>query len=213
MRERKGPIGIPRYWDSSRRSTERAQNISDRLSQLKRFETDLHNDEVVRAKTSMEQILRPRFPWFDARGIVITYHGSLQYNDPVHLDVDMQFVSENVHYEEFRETCQVLEHEFMHPGAWPRGRCDTNFLFTSLVEMKQEVDEKGDSTYNPDEDDQIADLAASLVLSSRLLFDSQSSLLAQFQAETKQLALKSKWLGDGIIYLLENTIAIRQQRR
>lgn len=189
-------------------------DIDDRLAVLKRFETDLHNNETERGKEVLRQILEPRLPWFESRGLVILYHGSLQYNDPVNLDIDMDFVSEDLSYNDFLSMEGELEQALIQPDIWPRNPCVTNFTFLKISAIREEVAEIGQTPYDPEaSDDLFADLDASKVLSARLLFPSQTNALNQYQTEIRQLATGSPWLQAGIVFNLNDAIAIRQARR
>lgn len=78
-------------WDEQKKVP--LPGIDDKLAQLKFYETDLENDEVKKAVKAMRRILDPYFKWFQSRQVVITYHGSLQYNDPRNLDETREIIA------------------------------------------------------------------------------------------------------------------------
>jgi hypothetical protein len=188
--------------------------IDARLARLKVFEADLHNDEVEAAKASMKRILEPRLSWFDQKGIAVTYHGSLQYNDPKELDVDISYIAgTKLPQGEELEMEQEINNDFSVSGAWPREQCDTNFSWPSVDAIKREVQARGDSEYDPEDVEQDADRWGAYILSSPVLFASQTELLGRYQQEIRQLAGESKWLRDGIVYSLDSAIRVRMMRR
>jgi hypothetical protein len=188
--------------------------IDSRLARLKGFETDRRSEEVVQAIGAMQRILEPRLPWFDQKGIAVTYHGSLQYHDPRTLDVDIAFIAgKNLPSAEEIGVEQEINDDFSRPGVWPRADCDTNFSWPGMDAMRREVEEKAGSEYDPQDVEQDADRWGSYVLSSPVLFGSQRALLTGYQKEIRRMAAESRWLRDGIIHNLDNAIRTRLVRR
>ena len=114
--------------------------IDRRLKALKRFETDLQNPEVEKARAAIRQIVGSKMPWFNEHDIAVIYHGSLQYNDPRNLDVDLVFIGEPPHFDELNSVKQELEDAFTQSGAWPRYPCETNFGYASLELIRRELE-------------------------------------------------------------------------
>jgi hypothetical protein len=202
--------------DMSHERTSPLAEIDARLVRLKTFETDLQNDETQRARQVMRTIVEPRLSWFDERGIAVTYHGSLQYNDPRNLDVDIAFVPmENLPQDEKQGMHNELHDAFTQPGVWPGEGCTTNFEWVDFERISKVAEEMGDSPFDPaDESKDIgATYSACYVLSSPLLFESQRNLLQQSQQKIRQIAAKSKWLRDAMVSALDETIQIREERR
>lgn len=85
--------------------------IDSQLAQLKYFETDLQNDEVAKARIALLRVFDPQFQWFQSQRIIVTYHGSLQYNDPRNLDVDVEFMGNNLGLKDVVSKCFEIEDE------------------------------------------------------------------------------------------------------
>lgn len=192
-------------------------DIDIKLVQLKYCETDLRNDGVEKAKIALHRVFDPRFKWFQSRNIIITYHGSLQYNDPSNLDLDVEFARDNLVLKDVRGMIRELENEFKKPGVWPREKCDTNFGVSSISGIKRGLREfEGKKHYdpNPKEDyDSNPELDASLILSSKALYGNQEPQLEDLRKKIRKLLAGNQWLREGVLSVLTGVVSVRQKRR
>jgi len=190
--------------------------IDSKLVQLKQFETDLQNDEVTKAITALHRVFDPQFEWFASHNIVITYHGSLQYNDPRNLDADVEFMGDNLEFKDVKDKRFEAEDELEKPGVWSRENCDTNFGISSISKIRRELKELEGEHYDPDpkEDrDFNPEFGASLILSSKVLFESQKPLLEGLQKKVRRLIAENQWLNEGVLHELTDVVRERQSRR
>jgi len=191
--------------------------IDSRLAQLRGFETDLQNDEVAKAITALHKVFDPQLEWFTSHGVVITYHGSLQYNDPRNLDADVEFMGDNLEFKDIKDRISKAEDELQEPGVWPRKNCDTNFGHCSIGKIRKELKEfEGEEHYNPNPEEDYdfnPELDASLILSSKVLFESQRPQLEGLQKKVRRLIAENQWLKEGVLYELTDVVNIRQERR
>lgn len=190
--------------------------IDSRLLQLRQFETDLQNDEVTRAITALHKVFDPQFEWFASRNIIITYHGSLQYNDPRNLDADVEFMGDNLGFKDIKNKFLEGERELIKPGVWPRANCETNFGNCSISKIRKGLEEFEGKHYdpNPKEDlDFDPALEAALMLSSKVLYESQKPQLEALQEEVRKLIAGNQWLKEGVLYELTDVVKVRQSRR
>lgn len=190
--------------------------IDSKLTQLKHFETDLQNDEVTKAIIALHRVFDPQFEWFASRNIVITYHGSLQYNDPRNLDIDVEFMGDNLEFKDVKEMEREVENELEKPGVWPRENCDTNFGICGISKIKRGLKEFEGERYDPnpkDDRDLNPELDASLILSSKVLYESQKPQLEALQKEVRKLIAGNRWLREGVLYELTDVVKVRQSRR
>ena len=190
--------------------------IDSKLAQLKDFETDLQNDEINKAIIALHGVFDQQFQWFQSRNIVITYHGSLQYNDPRNLDADIEFMGDNLESKDVRDKFSEAEDGLMESGAWPRKNCDTNFGICSISKIKRELKEFEGERYdpNPKEDrDLNPELDSALILSSKVLYEDQKPQLEDLQKEVRKLIAGNQWLREGVLDVLTGVVAVRQGRR
>jgi hypothetical protein len=190
--------------------------IDEALLDLKRYESDLQNPEVERAIEAIKQIMEPHARFFIRNGFVITYHGSLQYNDPRNLDVDLEFMSYDLNYSEIDARMEIIEGIFTNSNIWPRPVCDTNFGYSVIADIRDELLEIPQTSYNDptiDNDLYYSALSASLILSSKLLYPQQTDLYNKLKLEVRKLIHKNKWLEEGVLSELEETLEIRRKRR
>lgn len=191
--------------------------IDRKLLQLRQFETDLQNNEVTEAITALRRVFDLQFERLTSLNIVITYHGSLQYNDPLNLDADVEFMGDNLKFEDVKDKFLEAERELRKPDVWPRKTCDTNFGVCSIGEIRErlkEFDGKKHYDPNPKEDyDFDPALDASLILSSKVLYENQKPQLEYLQGEVRKLIAGSQWLREGVLHKLNSVIGVRQERR
>ena len=191
--------------------------IDSRLAQLRGFETDLQNDEVAKAITALHKVFDPQLEWFTSHGVVITYHGSLQYNDPRNLDADVEFMGDDLEFEDIKDKMIKAEDALQEPGVWPRKNFDANFGHCSVDKIGEELKEfEGKDHYspNPEEDyDFNPELDASLILSSKVLYENQKPLLEGLQKKVRRLIAENQWLMEGVLHVLTTVVSVRQNRR
>jgi len=191
--------------------------IDAQLAQLKIFETDQVNEEVVRSREAMRRVLDPHLEWFNERKVVVTYHGSLQYHDPRNLDADIVFISQDVDYNnpEMRTRITDFETAFRQPGAWPRQPTDTNFNVVTISGIQRDLGRlEENARYDSGNDENPpAALEASFILSSALLYPDQQPQMANYQTQTRRLIRDNEWLREGVLENLEYTVNERQVRR
>lgn len=192
-------------------------NIDSLLGKLKVFESDQINEEVERAIQAVHRLIDPRFSWFETHGIIVTYHGSLQYHDPKNLDVDLYFVGLNIEYEDVEHVYDELEEKFTQPGIWPRQPCDTNFGIASIKKIDEELKNfDSESNYGADAQgygDFYPESSASYILSSALLYEEQRNGLKVLQMQIRDRLSRNRWLREGVFDSLSGAIQIREERR
>lgn len=162
------------------------------------------------------KVFDPRFEWFKSRNIIITYHGSLQYNDPRDLDVDVEFMGHSLGFKDVKEMEREVENELEKPGVWPRENCDTNFGICSISKIKRDLKELEGHRYGPnskEDRDLNLELEASLILSSKVLYESQRPQLEAIQEEVRRLITENQWLKEGVLHQLTGVVVVRQNRR
>lgn len=190
--------------------------IDSQLAQLKYFENDLQNDEVIKARTALLKVFDPRFKWFKSHNIIITYHGSLQYNDPHNLDADVEFMRSNLEFKDVGNKYFEIEDELKKPNAWPRKNCDTNFGVCSINGIKNDLKKLEKENYASDFQELHAldpDLNAALILSSKVLYGVQKPQLELLRKKVRKIIVRNQWLRNGVYDTLANVITIRQDRR
>lgn len=190
--------------------------IDSQLAQLKYFETDLQNDEVAKARIALLRVFDPQFQWFQSQRIIVTYHGSLQYNDPRNLDVDVEFMGNNLGLKDVISKCSEIEDALKKTNAWPRKNCYTNFGVCSINGIRNDLKELEKENYASDfkEDQELnPELVAALILSSKVLYEVQRPQLGILQQETRKLILENPWLRRGVYNTLTDVIVTRQNRR
>jgi hypothetical protein len=188
--------------------------IDSKLAELKFFETDLQNEEVARAKTVLRLVFDTKLKWLESRGIIVTYHGSLQYNDPVNLDVDMNFIGENIssHDKDLKKIWD--DTEAVLGTFWSRKRCDIDFNAITMKGIEDDLEQSGSRGYDSVEDsDFYPELKAAVILSSAVLFESQKPQLEVKKKEVRTLIANNPRLRDGVVNVLADVIKTREKRR
>lgn len=193
--------------------------IDNKLMQLKSFEADLQNEEVVRARAALRKVFDPKFEWLNSQGIIITFHGSLQYSDPHNLDVDVELVGgDNLFFDEsMRKIIAEFGKKFEEFGTWPRKNCDTNIGVSSIDTIRNSLSslkKEGGRYYNPKEEyEAFPHTDAALILSSAVLYESQKPQLEILRGQVRQLILNNSFLRKGVLDELNGVIKVRQKRR
>lgn len=192
-------------------------NIDSKLRQLKIFETDLRNDEVSKARQALHAVFDPRLEWFKSHNIVITYHGSLQYNDPDNLDVDIELIAtgDPLPREDFKKISNELEKDFTKSGVWPRKNCETNIGMLSMDTIREGLRQRqSEKDSDVKEDSEVyVDTDAALILSSAVLYDEQLPQLENLRRQVRQLITSDQWLKERVAGTLGEAIKVRQGRR
>jgi hypothetical protein len=184
-------------------------DIDARLAKLKSFETDLVNPEVERARQILRRLFDMDISLLRPLG-VLTYHGSLQYNDPVNLDVDVDFfLISNLSIHHGFNILEQLGEVLVGSCLWPRKPCDTNMGCSSIDQIKKGLTETGT---NP-KYETFPELNASLMLSSALLYPDQEPQLRVLQREVRKIIQGHQWLHDNVVLTLDDAIHIREERR
>ncbi len=190
--------------------------INKLLSDLKAFETDRHDERVDRALNLVRTEFINRPGWIPP-GTITLYHGSLQYHDPVNLDLDLDLVV----LKYTRDLLDVqLEYDDVFDGisGWPetsRGRCDSN---TGLISLDTIASAASLFSKSEEQEDNLSAMDASIILSGKLLFPNrpdQQSLFANYQNQVRTIARvpgNSKFR-KGIISELISVQKIRRERR
>jgi len=150
--------------------------------------------------------------------VVVTYHGSLLYNDPRNLDLDLGFTtSSEVGLLMNENYIQDIMDEFEALPTWPimghnNGHCDTNFVWFSIEGIQNDVAalEAGRLVFDNELD--MLDINASALLTSPPLFPEQAELLYEFIQHVYQLLEGSLILRRVIARPLEEAVAIRKER-
>jgi hypothetical protein len=192
-------------------------DIEPKLSELKLFETDLRNPEVEKAKIILHEVFDPQFEWFNSRNIIVTYHGSLQYSDPKNLDVDISFIGDDkLTYGDMAEKEVELENEFQK--KWPRKKCETDFSILTIKDIKDESDKLKrqfgeEHMPNGEDDDIFPPLQSAIILSSKLLYESQKPLLLGKENEVRKIIAEDEWLRREVGKELDGVIGERKKRR
>ena len=187
-------------------------DIDEKLKKLKSFEKDLVNEEVDKARECLATVFAPELEWFNSRGIILTTHGSVLYKDPRNLDVDMDFVGENISYKDLKEKWKKAEDELK--SSWPRKNCDVDFGIITVEGIEsdfKQLEAQGQDL--GDEADLTPDLNASSVLSSAVLFESQRPKLEAKQREVRSLLVNNPKLREGVLMTLTGVIKTREERR
>lgn len=206
-------IVIPKYISENEAFSGLA-SIGKRLDTLRGYETDRRDPEVEKAVLVIREILEPCLPWFEKHGIVITYHGSLQYNDPRNLDVDLGFISLDKPWEVVWRMDKYLEDSFVQQNVWPRENCITDMTWLQIRDIAREAAIYTNLPYRHDDrDNHIVDLTATLVMTSALLDEKQRPLYRKYRGQVWQIASDSRWLREGIAYILDSVIEEREERR
>lgn len=193
--------------------------IDNRLAELKSFEADLQNEEVVRARVALRKVFDPKFEWLNSQGIIITFHGSLQYSDPHDLDVDVEFVGgDNLFFDEsMRKIIAEFDKKFEESGVWPRKNCDTNIGVSSIGTIKNSLsslEKEGVRSYDPKEEyEAFPHTDAALILNSAVLYESQKPQLEILRGQVRQLISNNSFLREGVLDELSGVIKVRQKRR
>jgi hypothetical protein len=189
-------------------------DIDSKLAELKFFETDLRNREVTRAKKVLQLVFNPNLKWLESRGIVVTYHGSLQYNDPVNLDVDMNFIGENIssHDKDLKKIWDSAEPVLQ--TFWTRKRCDIDFDAITISGIKDDLKQSKARKYDSIEgSDSYPEQSAAILLSSTVLFESQRPQLEVKKNEVRRLIVENPRLRKGVLDTLTKVIETRKERR
>ncbi len=183
---------------SQSESSELAE-IDSLLEQLREFEGESKAIDKPRAKNVLATIiplLQEHKDWLLANGIIATYHGSLQYNDPVHADLDISFFSSSPLTEEQKQRLWALERQYdvlsriTNQGA-------PNFLFYSLEELTGNIGKtervEGMNT-----------LAACEMRSSKTFFSEQEGPYGELRSEVRRV------LGENPHFRQEVTVGLQE---
>jgi len=188
-------------------------DIDSKLAELKFYETDLQNEEVTKAKQILHTVFDPKLEWFQSRDIIVTYHGSLQYNDPRDRDVDIDFIGENIIAGDLKEMfVDKLQ------NVWPRtlgGSIDLDVITVDDIkrDLERLEDEDKHRLEGEEGPDVYPELNASIILSSAVLFESQKSQLEVKRQEVRSLIANNPRLREGVLDTLTEVIKTRKERR
>lgn len=166
------------------------------LSDLKRYQADRRDETTDRCMQTLHTICDPHESFFRNAGIVLTYHGSLQYNDPVNADADVLFIGNNIGFMEGR-TIRSIENKIEE--SWPTAG-GTNFCTLDLAQIKQ------DGSYD-------GGFFGSMVLSSSFFFPSQEKDIEAYRRQILSLAQDDAEFCRGMIESLRSTLETRMERR
>lgn len=185
--------------------------------------TNPPNEYVDRAFAAIDDVIdknEKRYKdYFTNNKILVTYHGSLQYNDPRNLDLDLVFISKDTQtLDQAEPIIEELTQHFEHIEDWPEmgnneGHCDTNINNFSMEEITTEVTELIASNRAVDTEKDFLDLYIGCLLNSGLLFPEQEELFEEFRIEAKKLLLKSATLRKAVIENLQDVLKTRQERK
>ncbi|MEO8582030.1 MAG: hypothetical protein ABI425_05670 [Patescibacteria group bacterium] len=198
--------------------------IDQLLAKLKFFEeTNPPNDNVDRAFACIDEVIDQKQTEYRQKlidnKVLVTYHGSLQFNDPRNLDLDLVFTAvDESSLALVNNTIDKLEAECEQIDNWPtlgnnQGHCDTNFNRFSIEQV--EIDLKRMSIENKviDPEYDFIDLYVGILLSSKVLFPEQEVLFEIFQQKAKSYLHQSTVLRKAITELLEDILKTRQERK
>lgn len=199
--------------------TEMAQ-IESLIEELVVFEKNNPPDERVdRAFASIDEVIDEQRDYFIRKKILITYHGSLQFNDPRQLDLDLVFTSQDgLTLHQGQHIIQRLEEEFELVEDWPEigeneGKCDTNFTSFSMEELDDDLMNIVAEDRKIDDEKDFIDLHITYLLTSKALFSDQEELLAEFKTQAKELLSQSQILRESVISVLQKIIETRRERK
>lgn len=186
------------------------------LEQIER--SRFYHPAVVHAMQLVDAVIAPYRQKLVQKNVLVTYHGSLQYQDPVNLDLDLAFTTLDKKTEKavYRPVILKLEDEFLELPNWPkmgrnRGRCDTNFAIFSIEELRQ--DAKQINKQGEYDEEECTELHAAYILTSRILFPEQFGLAQNFKTEIDSILATSPVLTQAVIGCLNETISIRKERK
>lgn len=194
--------------------------IDAKLERLTLLENDRKNESVDKMLLFLRDKLKVYLGTMNDIGVVALVHGSLQYNDPRNLDVDLGFFSQDKSFKELRWLSRYIQEEIETStyldGLEPIGKHkDSNLSTSSIKEIREElllVDKKG--SYSVQEDI-FAELSASKLLSAKLLFNDpkQIEILEDLRIEGRKLLKSSRWLREGVNEILDEVFLDRESNR
>jgi hypothetical protein len=190
-------------------------SIDAKLKRLRVFETDLKNPEVDRAQEAIRRVFRPHLDWFHSREIAITYHGSLQFHDPVNLDIDVALLGQSATFAEVDPVLAQVENEFTKPGVWPRSPAHTDIVYISMEQMQRHLKRIPSDTPHIEGRfiDVSSDLIAATAISSLLVFPEQQDLFTGMDQQARKIMSQHRWLREGVEKILDHAIEVRLERR
>ena len=174
------------------------------LQELRQFEVgNPPNERVTKALALVDGVMAPHKEYFLQNRILIIYHGSLQYNDPYHLDLDLTFTTESQGaLQNSYKVQSAIEQQFTNLPDWPgmdgKTYCDTNFSSSSVEQISIDQRKAAEASY---------------ILTSKALFPEQESLLEEFREKVRKALEKLPVLRRRVIKYIASVISTRQERK
>lgn len=193
------------------------------IDTLQRYEKQApFNESVEQANEIIAYLLNQHRQELVSHNALVLIEGSLQYGDPVNLDVDLSFITRTEQSKsEVAETVRRIDAILSRVPDWPnmgtnRGHCETNFNFTSIEEFLRHTDLLDAivaSGEDPDDFTYIPELTASSLLTAKLIFPEQALLRREYRSEVEALLSQSGSLSAAVKKVLAAAIEHRESRR
>lgn len=208
--------------------------ITNRISKLKEFETQNTPDpRVQEALGIIKSVMILDRRMLIQNNTLAIYYGSLLFNDPRNLDVDLELVETTHRKDAMFNFTDRKNFEFEDIPNWPRtpannGECSAHLGYTSIQKIEgvikdfchKEAEEnwKWIPDPNSDEEDEQWDFdrAASnlsLVLTGGLLYPQQQAFHREMKGQVWRLLESYPIIQAPVAKHLQDCIEIREQRR
>lgn len=177
-----------------------------------------NNPSDPRVSTALE-ILHTTIFTLERKALLLSNHviaimtGSLQYKDPINLDVDIHFQGRQENqFAMVEPLLYTIEQELEQLPNWPVGRCDPNFGTSSLERLRDWLKRKQQG-HTDEIEDILAGIVVSEVLTGEAFFPEQKGQLASLRRDVNTILRQSPALRQQVIEELQDVIRIRDERR
>ncbi|RJR29776.1 hypothetical protein C4564_01710 [Candidatus Microgenomates bacterium] len=191
------------------------------INQLQNFEaTNPPDTNVLTAWKIMYASLEPFKRALNNNDVVTIIHGSMQYNDPHHLDLDLAFVArddQQIRNGYIAIKLDKIQDAFEGLNNWPslgenQGHCHAEITPFSIEKIKKDAQayESGARVFDGQNDS--ADLFLAYILSSKLVYPEQEEMYREMQNQAQGILRSSPILRNAVTKVLEETLKTRQER-